>query len=242
MKNGCNRRNKSEMNMIKNKNVKTFKERLHSSMQGLSVSAFAKKCDMSETVIRDYLSGKTYPSLTRLEVIAEKCNVSYNWLATGYKLEVLDPKEDEADVYNENIYRIPVYKKQLPTKEEAQSQRYIRETPPVMNYPVVEGWASHRGLDIKKLIIYWAKGDLMSPEINNNNGLIINTEIVEIIDGAIYLVEYEDITFLRKVRLTQNGWVLICNNNQFPTIEVSKENFDKYHFVGRVVQIIKDIF
>ncbi|OCG30034.1 hypothetical protein A9G34_08445 [Gilliamella sp. Choc4-2] len=229
------------MNMIKNKNVKTFKDRLHSSMQGLSVSAFAKKCDMSETVIRDYLSGKTYPSLTRLEVIAEKCNVSFNWLATGYKLEVLGSKDDE-NVYNENIYRVPVYRKQLPTKEEAQMQRYVRETPPVMNYPIVEGWASHRGLDIKKLLIYWAKGDLMSPEINNNNGLIINTEIGDIVDGAIYLIEYEDITFLRKVRLTLDGWLLICNNSEYPTIEVPKTNFHKYHIVGRIVQIIKDIF
>ncbi|MCX8600519.1 MULTISPECIES: LexA family transcriptional regulator [unclassified Gilliamella] len=227
--------------MIKNNNVKTFKDRLHSSMQGLSVSAFAKKCDMSETVIRDYLSGKTYPSLTRLEVIAEKCNVSFNWLATGYKFDLLDPKHDE-DVHNENIYRIPVYKKQLPTKEEAQSQRYVRETPPVMNYPVLEGWASHRGLDIKKLIIYWAKGDLMAPDIENNNGLIINTELTEIIDGAIYLIEYENFTLLRKIRLTLGKWILICNNDQYPTIEVPKALFEKYHIVGRVVQIIKDVY
>ncbi|MCX8609735.1 LexA family transcriptional regulator [Gilliamella sp. B3976] len=229
------------MSMIKNNNVKTFKDRLHSSMQGLSVSAFAKKCDMSETVIRDYLSGKTYPSLTRLEVIAEKCNVSFNWLATGYKFDLLDPKHDE-DVHNENIYRIPVYKKQLPTKEEAQSQRYVRETPPVMNYPVLEGWASHRGLDIKKLIIYWAKGDLMAPDIENNNGLIINTELTEIIDGAIYLIEYENFTLLRKIRLTLGKWILICNNDQYPTIEVPKALFEKYHIVGRVVQIIKDVY
>lgn len=227
--------------MIKNNNVKKFKDRLHSSMQGLSVSAFAKKCDMSETVIRDYLSGKTYPSLTRLEVIAEKCNVSFNWLATGYKFDLLDPKHDE-DVHNENIYRIPVYKKQLPTKEEAQSQRYVRETPPVMNYPVLEGWASHRGLDIKKLIIYWAKGDLMAPDIENNNGLIINTELTEIIDGAIYLIEYENFTLLRKIRLTLGKWILICNNDQYPTIEVPKALFEKYHIVGRVVQIIKDVY
>lgn len=230
------------MNMIKNKNVKTFKDRLQSSMQGLSVSAFAKKCDMSETVIRDYLSGKTYPSLTRLEVIAEKCNVSFNWLATGYKLEVIDTEDDDEDVYNENIYRIPVYRKQIPTKAEAQTQHYIREMPPVMNYPVVEGWAAHRGLDIKKLIIYWAKGDLMSPEIKNNNGLIINTEVTDIIDGGIYLIEYENFTLLRKIRLTLGGWVLICNNNQYPTFDVPKTDFDKYLIVGRVVQIIKDIF
>lgn len=227
--------------MIKNKNVKTFKERLHTAMNGLSVSAFSKKCDMSETVIRDYLSGKTYPSLTRLETIAEKCNVSYNWLATGYKLEVLGQKDDE-NIYNENIYRVPVYKKQLPTKEEAKTQRFVRETPPSMNYPILEGWAKCRGLSPNKLIIYWAKGDLMSPEIKNNDGVIINTEQHEIVDGAIYLIEYEDMTLLRRIRLTINGWVLLCNNEFYSTIEVPKQEFKQYNIVGRVVLMIKDVF
>ncbi|MDF7667060.1 helix-turn-helix domain-containing protein [Orbaceae bacterium ESL0727] len=226
--------------MIKNKNIETFKDRLHFSMQGLSVSAFAKKCNMSETVIRDYLSGKTHPSLSRLQVIADKCGISYNWLATGYKLEILGQKDDD-DVYNENIHRIPVYKKQLPTKEEAKTQRLIRETPPVMNYPIVEGWAEHRGLDIKKLIIYWAKGDLMSPEIKNNNGVVVNTEKNEIVDGAIYLIEFEDLTFLRKIHLTMNGWALVCNNNNSAAFTVDKKDFHKYNIVGRAVLIVQDI-
>ena len=82
----------------------------------------------------------------------------------------------------------------------------------------------------------------MAPDIENNNGLIINTDINEIIDGAIYLIEYENFTLLRKIRLTLGNWILICNNDQYPTIEVPKAHFEKYNIVGRVVQVIKDVF
>lgn len=220
--------------------MQSFKNRLADVMQGDSVSTFAKKCGMSETVIRDYLSGKTFPSLNRLATIAEKCDVSYSWLATGHNLEEIGEIESE-NVYNEHIFRIPVYAKQCPSLEEARTQKYVRGTPPTMNYPALEGWLAYRGLNPNKLIMYWAKGDQMEPEIKNNNGLFINTEMRDVVDGDIYLIEYEDMTLLRRIRLTLDGWSLICNNNNCEPITVQRKDFGKYKIVGNVVQIIKDL-
>lgn len=234
---------KKEIIVMENKSVKNFKDRLAEIMQNDSVSVFAKKCNMSETVIRDYLSGKTYPSLSRLATIAEKCDASYCWLATGLKLEEMSENSIESDnIYSEHVHRIPVYAKQLPTVEEARTQKYVRGTPPAMNYPALDGWLGYRGLDPKKLIIYWAKGDLMAPEIKHNNGLFINTDIGEITDGSIYLLEYENMTLLRRVRLTLDGWLLQCNNDQCETITVSRKDLDQYKIIGNVVQIIKDVY
>lgn len=226
--------------MTANKKLQTFKDRLSDVMQGASIPSFAKKCGMSETVIRDYLSGKTYPSLNRLATIAENSGVSYDWLATGYAIEEIDSNINEK-VYNEKIYRIPVYKKEMPSIEEAKTQKYVRGAPPVMNYPVLDGWLSYRGLKPEQTIIYWAKGDIMEPEIKNNNGLIIDTSRREIIDGGIYLIEHGDMTLLRRIHFTINGWLLQANSNNIQTIEVSKSDFNQYKIVGIVVQIIKDI-
>ncbi|WP_392564610.1 XRE family transcriptional regulator [Orbus wheelerorum] len=225
--------------MLENDKIQTFKDRLLESIQGESIPSFAKKCGMSETVIRDYLSGKTYPSLSRLWMIAKNCDTSYNWLATGYSLEEIESNSDEK-VYNEKIYRIPVYKKQMPSIEEAKTQKFVRDSPPVMNFPILDGWLSYRGLKPEKVIIYWAKGNLMEPEIKNNNGLIIDTSTRDIVDGGIYLIEYEDMTLLRRINLTINGWLLKTNNDAQP-IEVHKSDFAQYKIIGIVVQIIKDI-
>jgi len=225
--------------MLKNEKILSFKDRLLESIQGESVPAFAKKCEMSETVIRDYLSGKTYPSLNRLGILAEKCGVSYNWLATGYSLEEIESESDE-HVYNDKIYRIPVYKKQMPSISEAKAQKYVRDAPAVMNFPILDGWLSYRGLKPEQVIIYWAKGNLLEPEIKNNNGLIIDTSDREIVDGGIYLIEYGDLTLLRRINLTLNGW-LLQTNNHLQTVEIHKNDFEQYKVVGIVVQIIKDM-
>ncbi|WP_392434907.1 helix-turn-helix domain-containing protein [Yersinia sp. HM-2024] len=60
-----------------------FKDRLREAMGKESGNSLAKRCGMSEAVIRAYLSGKTYPSLDRLATLAEKCEVSIEWLANG---------------------------------------------------------------------------------------------------------------------------------------------------------------
>ncbi|WP_271311705.1 helix-turn-helix domain-containing protein [Yersinia intermedia] len=63
--------------------IARFKDRLREAMGTESGNSLAKRCGMSEAVIRAYLSGKTYPSLDRLAILAEKCEVSIEWLANG---------------------------------------------------------------------------------------------------------------------------------------------------------------
>lgn len=56
-----------------------FGSRLKKAMKGMSNNAFAKRCDMSERVIRNYLDGRTYPSLDRLAVLAEASGKTPEW-------------------------------------------------------------------------------------------------------------------------------------------------------------------
>lgn len=60
----------------------TFAERLQLLIGDQSVSAFARKVSLSESLIRKYLRGSE-PSLSRADQIARLANVSLEWLATG---------------------------------------------------------------------------------------------------------------------------------------------------------------
>lgn len=227
--------------MVIRKCISGFKTRLAEVIGKESISSFSKRCEMSETVIRDYLSGKTYPSLNRLATIAEKCNVSYCWLATGNRLDDLEV-QGNGEIFHEPIHRIPVYYRQQASYEEAVQQKLVRGTPPTMSYPALNGWLGFRGLDPKQLIFYWAKGDLMEPEIKHNDGVMLTTDEDDVIEGQIYLFEYEDINLLRRVRFCLEGWTLLSNKKDSEPIIVKRDQFDKYKIVGRVVQIIKDVF
>lgn len=71
-----------------------FKDRLRQAMKGESGNSLAKRSGISEAAIRTYLSGKTYPSLDKLAVLAEKCEVAIEWLANGVNTTTsVDTKE-----------------------------------------------------------------------------------------------------------------------------------------------------
>lgn len=50
---------------------------------GLSVHAFAQRCGVPNTAMRNYLAGQSFPSLENLYAIARAVDVSLDWLVRG---------------------------------------------------------------------------------------------------------------------------------------------------------------
>jgi len=63
--------------------LEQFPERLSEAINERSLSTFARTADVSETVLRKYLDGKSTPNLERLLGIAKAANVTVQWLVTG---------------------------------------------------------------------------------------------------------------------------------------------------------------
>jgi hypothetical protein len=59
-----------------------FSDRLKSLIGDSSVSRFAKRCGIGESLLRSYLAGAC-PGTDKFSVIANTCGVSMDWLATG---------------------------------------------------------------------------------------------------------------------------------------------------------------
>jgi len=65
-------------------NAEDFKSRLGTIISSeKSLNDFAKKCDITGSLMRNYLYGKSLPGLDKLIVIANVANVEIKWLATG---------------------------------------------------------------------------------------------------------------------------------------------------------------
>ncbi|EDW0933133.1 helix-turn-helix transcriptional regulator [Salmonella enterica subsp. enterica serovar Gaminara] len=73
-----------------------FGERLKNAIGDMSYRAFAERCDMSEKVIRNYVAGKTYPSLDRISVLADALGVDVEWLAFGEEKSTEGNKNTES--------------------------------------------------------------------------------------------------------------------------------------------------
>ncbi|MDB6373971.1 MULTISPECIES: helix-turn-helix domain-containing protein [Photorhabdus] len=63
--------------------IMQFKDRLKQAIGDESVNSFAKRCEISEASLRNYLSGKVEPPLGKLVAFSEKSGVPVGWLAIG---------------------------------------------------------------------------------------------------------------------------------------------------------------
>lgn len=208
-----------------------FKERLQMAMNGLSGNAFAKQVGMSEAVIRDYLAGRTYPSLNRAAIIADKCNVPLEWLITGKGSSTLFDEE-------EATCTIPVY--DLHMADCIGEKAVAMGAPPLSELPFDRSWINYRGLNKNDLVIFWAKGDSMEPTVANYDALVINTANKRPMDGYIFIVRYGDHLCTKRIQVRAKSLMLISDNNAYPPIVIDEDN-DDFEIIGRVVYILKDI-
>ncbi|ETS31932.1 hypothetical protein BB987_20955 [Photorhabdus temperata] len=89
--------------IIPDERIIHFGERLREAMKGESINSFAKRCGMSERVIRNYLDGSSYPSIDRLAVLAKASNTSLEWLATGQDVSVKNAESVFSAIHNEQL-------------------------------------------------------------------------------------------------------------------------------------------
>jgi len=72
-----------------------FPERLREAIGNRSIRSFAAECGLSDTVLRQYLSGKSEPTRTALIAIAREAHVRVEWLVSGTRQMALDTTLEE---------------------------------------------------------------------------------------------------------------------------------------------------
>lgn len=210
---------------LTNTGVINFRNRLNLLLEGISGNAFAKKVGMSEAVIRDYLSGKTYPALNRLAIIAQKCDVPIEWLVTGKGECRLLPESA-----NRGVVHIPFHHLNETNKSYSQ----------IESIPFDITLIKHHGCNHEDLIALWAKGDSMEPTISNHDIIIINKAYNKPIDGYLYAVEYEDQISIKRIQNQGANLALLCDNSKYLAIIGDKYGAQEFNIIGLVVYLLKD--
>ncbi|WP_392561960.1 XRE family transcriptional regulator [Orbus sturtevantii] len=228
-------KNIEKKQLLENTGVIEFRERLLLAQEGMSGNAFAKKVEMSEAVIRDYLSGKTYPSLNRLAIIAKKCDVPIAWLATGQGECRLLPSKGVKSIVN-----IPIYQ---PNTEIEHFDELNGTKNQITNLlPFDLNCIKSHDFHIDDLFFYWAKGDSMSPTISDNDTLIFNVANVAPFDGYIYLIKYGDALIIKRIQNHGKYLLLLSDNEKYPSMQIDKLNIENdFKVIGRIICIIKDL-
>lgn len=216
--------------------IMRFPERLKDAIGDMSVRAFAQKCGHSESGLRKYLSGETYPPLDRLSAISEAANVPVDWLVSGDKNQQQSERKQKS--FEDEFALIPGYKVQVSAgygslnSEQEQPTRFLAFR---------RKWLKFRGFCENDLVVVWAKGDSMEPTIHNNDTLVVHLARTKPIDGHIYIFRNGDELFVKRYQSMLGAWSLISDNSFYRTVDIPKDEQHQFEVVGQVVHISKDI-
>lgn len=216
-----------------------FPERLKEAIGTLSVRAFAQKCGHSESGLRKYISGETFPPLDKLASIAEAADVSVEWLVTGDGSEVKEPNNTygSGSLLSEFVL-IPGYRIQVSAGHGSLNPDQLE---PTRHLAFRRKWLKYRGFNENDLAIVWAKGDSMEPTINNNDTLVVHLGRNKPSDGHIYIFRNGEELFVKRYQSMLGTWRLISDNTYYSALDIPKEDQHQFEVVGQVVHIAKDI-
>ncbi|MCM1264678.1 MAG: S24 family peptidase [Candidatus Gastranaerophilales bacterium] len=94
----------------------------------------------------------------------------------------------------------------------------------------------------KQYSMIFAKGDSMSPFINNNDKLIVeHWENNQIIDNKIYVFCYKSEFFVKRLSKNVDEIIITSDNPNYSVRTVKGEDINDLHIIGQVVGIVRNI-
>lgn len=210
--------------IIKNKkNLDNFSLRLKEAIDGYTYRSFADVSGVAATTLRDYVTGRSFPTLDRLTAISEASGKSLEWLVTG-------------EVSNHQM--ISVYQYDL--KVSAGNGSYIEHENPVAKFEFSEDWLRSQSLFNKTLSIVQVTGDSMEPTLYDGDLILVRHNEV---DDGICVIRINDRILVKRVQhdFIDGSYQISSDNPHYKTSTVSKDFDGDFAVIGQVVRVLQRV-
>ncbi|WP_338726584.1 S24 family peptidase [Shewanella baltica] len=221
--------------IIPSEQIIPFKARISEIIGENSVRAFARSCSLSDKTLRDYMSGKTYPTLDRLALIAEASGRSINWLATG------DVEASKAMMSQEiagNI-KVPEYN----VRASAGAGSFVNQEVKTGEFSFPEAWLKEKKLFDYNLCVISAWGDSMEPAISHQDSLLIKLldKSEKAAYDGVFILRLDEMLLVKRMKYDMNmqGHHIISDNSQHGSTFVPNQEFDeRIKIIGSVAGVV----
>jgi phage repressor protein C with HTH and peptisase S24 domain len=203
-----------------------FRERLKDAMGTRAARVFARDSGLSEGAIRSYLSGETYPTLDRLEQIAQAAGVSAMWLAFGEEQQVQRVIEDDKYSY------VPLYDARC----SAGHGSWAEGTRILTLLAFTTYSLRKQGLEPSRLSAIRVDGDSMEGLLSDGDTVLIDHGRNALEGEAVYVIRLDDHLYAKRLQRQIGGGVAVISTNPaYQTMTVAKESLNDLEIIGRVV-------
>lgn len=192
-----------------------------------SARLFARKVGLSEGAIRSYLSGDTYPTLDRLEQIAQAAGASSMWLAFGQN-QPAQRLADESDIYS----YIPLYDAVCSAGNGSWS-----DNSRVLTHLAFTTYSLRKqGLAATNLSAIRVDGDSMEGVLSDGDTVLIDHSRSVLQGETVYVIRLDDHLYVKRLQRQADGGIsIISANPAYQVMSVPKDSIDELEIIGRVV-------
>ncbi len=210
-----------------NKKYDLFASRFQLAINSESAYSFAKKCGLSDSLVRRYLAGNGLPGTDHLINICEQAGVNIEWLATGAgpmrKGETLPAMNEPAAFTITNLEgrqvefrpspdlrHIPV----LSVEAACGAGTFIPSEAIKAVFSATDAWFRRElGANPENLCLIQARGDSMTTTIMPEEMVFIDRScVVEPCDG-IWVFRHEEALFIKRLQFFPGHKVEVTSDN-----------------------------
>ena len=239
------------MSNIKSKEI--FSANLEKLMSSRDVdrNKLCSDLGLKYTTVRDWLKGITYPRIGKIELLADYFGVNKSDLIEDKTQEVKEvkiPTSPLVQKITEKAVKLTAPRKQkvldfTENQLREQSNKVISLEEDLFEYKVYEKLSAGTGFsyfndgnydtvfydkDLDHDFASWVFGDSMEPKYMNGEVVLIKETGFDY-DGAIYAVDWDGQTYIKKVYKEKDGLRLVSINNKY------KDKFAPYEEEPRII-------
>ncbi|MEL0464960.1 XRE family transcriptional regulator [Streptococcus pneumoniae] len=243
--------------MSNNKSKEIFSANLEKLMSSRDVdrNKLCSDLGLKYTTVRDWLKGITYPRIGKIELLADYFGVNKSDLIEDKTQEVKEvkiPTSPLVQKITEKVVNLSTPRKQkvlnyANEQLKEQNNKVIMIEEKLFEYRVFEKLSAGTGFsyfndgnydtvfydkDLDHDFASWVFGDSMEPKYMNGEVVLIKETGFDY-DGAIYAVDWDGQTYIKKVYREKDGLRLVSINNKY------KDKFAPYdedpRIIGKIV-------
>jgi len=207
-------------------------------IQGIDRKELAQKTGIGYSTLAELERGGMQTT-TKLRRIADALRVSQEWLETG-KGDKNRPSSHEiaaTEQPREGYVRFAL----LDLNASAGNGEVNAEFTEVLDWVDIAEWLvrSYIGFvpkdDCVRLVT--VRGDSMMPNIKHGDVAMVDTRHDYYDDDAVYLIQYDDNTFIKRLQRLPDGLYVISDNKDYLPYKIAL-NEGGFHVVGKVLAVL----
>lgn len=239
--------------MNNNKSKEIFSANLEKLMSSRDVdrNKLCSDLGLKYTTVRDWLKGITYPRIGKIELLADYFGVNKSDLIEDKTQEVNEvkiPTSPLVQKITEKVVKLSTPRKQkvlnyANEQLKEQNNKVITIEEKLFEYKVYEKLSAGTGFsyfndgnydtvfydkDLDHDFASWVFGDSMEPKYMNGEVVLIKETGFDY-DGAVYAVDWDGQTYIKKVYREKDGLRLVSINNKY------KDKFAPYEEDPRII-------